>query len=98
MLDKAKGYQFARDWVGNGLVLNTGEPWRQRRKLLSPAFNFTILSTFKDQIEESCDILVKRLAAKADGRPVDIQKYPSLFSLDVICSKNAICNVECAFS
>lgn len=87
LIDKAKAYHLSRDWIGNGLVVNSGDNWRQRRKLLSPAFNFQILSRFKEPIEECCRVLVERLTEVADGRPVNIYEYAMLFSLDVICGK-----------
>lgn len=74
-------------WLGKGLLTNSGENWHLKRKLLTPAFHFQILSTFKEPLEECCEILVERLREVADGRPVNIYKYITLFALDVICGK-----------
>lgn len=87
MIDKAKGYYLGRDWVGDGLLTNSGDHWRQKRKLLTPAFNIQVLSSFREPIEKCLSVLVKRLDEFADGRPIDIQEYPHLFSMDVICGK-----------
>lgn len=85
MIDKAKGYHLGKDWVGNGLLTNSGDQWRLKRKLLTPAFSFQMLSAFRDPMEKCINVLVERLEMIADGRPQNIQEYPMLFSMDVIC-------------
>lgn len=78
---------MAHAWLGKGLFTNGGNDWRLKRKLLSPAFNFNVLSTFKEPMEDCCEILVQRLNQVADGRTVNIQEYPCVFAFDVICGK-----------
>lgn len=85
MIDKAKHYHLSRDWVGNGLVTNSGNHWRLKRKLLSPAFSFQMVNAFREPMEKCTTILIERLSAIADGQPHDIQEYPLLLSMDVIC-------------
>lgn len=87
LIDKAKAYNLGADWVGKGLLIDGGDSWRMKRKLLAPAFNFKVLSKFAQPIDECCTILVGRSKAIADGRPVEIQENPALFSMDVICGK-----------
>lgn len=85
---KSRNYDMIRPWLGNGLLTSSGGAWHQRRKLLTPAFHFQILGTFKGPMEECCDILVGRLASVADGeQSVDVYQYVTLFALDVICGK-----------
>lgn len=79
---------MVRPWLGNGLLTNGGSNWHQRRKLLTPAFHFKILSTFKEPIEDSCNIMIRKLNIVADGTtPVDIYPYITLFALDAISGK-----------
>lgn len=88
LINKARGYDLLRPWLGNGLLINGGEDWHQKRKMLTPAFHFKILSTFKEPMEECCDILCSQLAKVADGeQSVDVFKYVTLFALDVICGR-----------
>lgn len=87
MIDKAKGYHLGRDWVGNGLLTNSGDHWRLKRKLLTPAFSFQMLSAFRGPMENCINILIERLSEIADGQPHDIQEYPLLLSMDVICGR-----------
>lgn len=87
LIDKANTYSYFEAWLGKGLLTNSGENWHLKRKLLTPAFHFKILSTFKEPMEECCEILVDRLNEVADGQPINIYKYVTLFALDVICGK-----------
>lgn len=75
-------------WLGRGLLTNSGENWHLKRKLLTPAFHFKILSSFKGPMEDCCDILIDQLSLIADGRTVvDVYPYITLFALDIICGK-----------
>lgn len=84
LLHKSSNYKLLDSWLGKGLIINGGESWRKRRKLLTPAFHFSILSEFKESMEENCRILIQHLKAKTNGEPFDICPYITLFALDVI--------------
>uniref|UniRef100_A0A1A9W8I1 Cytochrome P450 n=1 Tax=Glossina brevipalpis TaxID=37001 RepID=A0A1A9W8I1_9MUSC len=85
LLHKSSNYKQLDSWLGEGLLLNGGEAWHERRKLLTPAFHFNILSEFKEPMEENCQILIERLKEKATtGEPFDVYPYITLFALDVI--------------
>lgn len=89
LIEKSTDYLMFEQWLGKGLLTNGGASWHQQRKLLTPAFHFKILGTFRSQIEECCAILIDKLMAVADGKQVlDVYPYISLFSLDVICGNN----------
>ncbi|XP_075155820.1 putative cytochrome P450 4s3 [Haematobia irritans] len=85
LLHKSTNYKILLPWLGQGLLTNGGESWHSRRKLLTPAFHFRILSEFKEPMEENCKILARRLQEKADEKEFDIYPYITLFALDVIC-------------
>uniref|UniRef100_T1PNP1 Cytochrome P450 n=1 Tax=Musca domestica TaxID=7370 RepID=T1PNP1_MUSDO len=85
LLHKSRNYSSLEPWLGKGLLTSSGEAWHRRRKLLTPAFHFRILSEFKEPMEENCRILMRRLDEKVEGGEFDIYPYITLFALDVIC-------------
>lgn len=87
---KSRNYDLLVPWLGRGLLTNGGTNWHQKRKLLTPAFHFKILSTFKGPMEDCCNTLIEQLNEVADGRTIDFYPYITLFALDVICGKIAI--------
>lgn len=42
-INKSFSYDILLPFLGRGLLINTGHKWRNRRKLLTPAFHFKIL-------------------------------------------------------
>lgn len=85
LLTKSKNYRMLQPWLGKGLLTNGGESWFRQRKLLTPAFHFKLLSTFKEPMDDCGQILIMKLTEKADGKPFDIYPFITLFTLDVIC-------------
>ncbi|XP_013100694.2 probable cytochrome P450 4s3 [Stomoxys calcitrans] len=85
LLHKSNNYKLFSPWLGNGLLTNSGESWHSRRKLLTPAFHFRILSEFKEPMEENCKLLVDHLQKKANEEEFDVFPYITLLTLDVIC-------------
>ena len=73
-LDKGMAYDMIRPWLGNGLVTkfvsklfkkysicSYAEPWRARRKLLTPTFHYEILKNFLHIFNDQARILVDKL-------------------------------------
>lgn len=82
-IKKSKPYKFLEPWLGTGLLLSTGNKWRLRRKILTPAFHFNILKNFSTIIEEKCRELVSSF--KLDTEVVDLMPVVSNFTLHTIC-------------
>ncbi|KAJ8944745.1 hypothetical protein NQ318_011651 [Aromia moschata] len=47
-IDKASEYRFFKPWLGDGLLISTGQKWRAHRKLIAPTFHLNVLKSFID--------------------------------------------------
>uniref|UniRef100_A0AAV2LF52 Cytochrome P-450AROM n=1 Tax=Knipowitschia caucasica TaxID=637954 RepID=A0AAV2LF52_KNICA len=84
-MDKAQAYTFLHPWLGTGLLTSTGKKWRQRRKMLTPTFHFSILTDFLEVMNEQAEILVEKLQNKAGKGVFDCFSHVTLCALDIIC-------------
>ncbi|XP_023214493.1 cytochrome P450 4V2-like, partial [Centruroides sculpturatus] len=84
-INKAGFYNFFKPWLGSGLLLNSGEKWRKRRKLLTPAFHFCILENFLPIMDEQSRLLVERLEQCREEEWIDIVPYIAQCALNTIC-------------
>nr|CAD7449742.1 unnamed protein product [Timema bartmani] len=85
-IDKSHHYTFLHDWLGLGLLTSTGIKWHNRRKMLTPAFHFKILEEHVPTLNQITNILTQKLmACTIVDTPVDIHKFITLCSLDIIC-------------
>ncbi|KAF3852442.1 hypothetical protein F7725_005797 [Dissostichus mawsoni] len=76
-MEKSYAYTFLHPWLGTGLLTSTGPKWRQRRKMLTPTFHFSILTEFLEVMNEQAEILVEKLAKQAGKGPFNcFNHYP----------------------
>ena len=86
LIVKADFYFFLHNWLGTGLLTSTGSKWRARRKMITPAFHFSILKEFLNIFQEQSMLFVSNLREFADKTyPIDIQAHVKLLTLDIIC-------------
>ncbi|CAG9854206.1 unnamed protein product [Phyllotreta striolata] len=85
---KGDQYLFFRNWTGDGLFISSGKKWKARRRMLTPAFHFTILENFVDIFESCGDVLLKNLESYDGRESFDINKLITLYALDVICESS----------
>ncbi|XP_054636134.1 cytochrome P450 4V2 [Dunckerocampus dactyliophorus] len=84
-MDKSYSYSFLHPWLGTGLLTSTGPKWRERRKMLTPTFHFTILQDFLEVMNEQAEVLVSKLASQAGRGPFNCFSHVTLCALDIIC-------------
>lgn len=82
-LDKSADYNFFKPWLGEGLLISTGEKWRSHRKLIAPAFHQNVLKTFVDTFNENSLKTVDRLTNEL-GKEFDIHDYMSETTVDIL--------------
>ncbi|KAI6192220.1 hypothetical protein M3Y97_00313600 [Aphelenchoides bicaudatus] len=86
VIAKGTEYNILKFWLGNGLLISSGEKWRRRRKLLTPAFHFNILKKFQQVHDNEGKILVKQLEQFAGtNKPFDAYPFLKRCALDIIC-------------
>ncbi|GFT96043.1 cytochrome P450 4c3 [Nephila pilipes] len=85
LIDKSKEYDLLSQWLGKGLLTSSGAKWRSRRKLLTPAFHFSILEEFLPIFQEQSSVLVSKLQALAREPWLDIVPLITACTLDIIC-------------
>lgn len=87
-LDKSSDYRFMNPWIGDGLLISTGDKWKSRRKLLTPSFHFTILHDFIGVFNEQSKILLEKMMLEADGKTrLNVFNDITLCALDIICGR-----------
>ncbi|XP_057367282.1 cytochrome P450 4C1-like [Daphnia carinata] len=89
-IDKGLSYDQLVPWLGQGLLISSGDLWRSRRKMLTPAFHFSILNSFIEVFNEQsrilCGILDDVCASFAERKAeIDVYPYLTKCSLDIIC-------------
>ncbi|KAA8594616.1 cytochrome P450 4V8 [Etheostoma spectabile] len=84
-MEKSYAYKFLHPWLGTGLLTSTGLKWRQRRKMLTPTFHFSILTDFLEVMNEQAEILVEKLEKQVGKGPFDCFSHITLCALDIIC-------------
>ncbi|XP_037328235.1 cytochrome P450 4V2 [Pungitius pungitius] len=84
-MEKSYSYTFLHPWLGKGLLTSTGNKWRQRRKMLTPTFHFSILTDFLDVMNEQAAVLVEKLEKQAGKGEFDSFSHITLCALDIIC-------------
>lgn len=76
-------YKLFKPLLGNGLVLSTGEYWRNHRKIITPAFHFKILEQFVEVFDLQSRIMIEKLSKRCDGSIIDIDNYVKPLMLDI---------------
>ena len=84
-LTKNNLYEHLYEWLGNGLLISTGQKWFTRRKIITPTFHFKILQQFVDVFNQQNRVFVNKLKEKKSLEPFDIYDMVTLMSLDIIC-------------
>lgn len=89
---KAESYNVLDAWLKEGLLISHGSKWFKRRKILTPAFHFKILSQFIETFEQQAKVLIKSLYTKVQDNDSCIVLYDlvNLYTLDTICGKYVI--------
>nr|XP_054918581.1 cytochrome P450 4c3-like [Dermacentor andersoni] len=87
-ISKTGHYQFLGPVLGEGLLTSTGNKWRSRRKLLTPAFHFRVLDSCVGIFNEQTRVLVQKIRDSSHLDFVDLFPMMTHFTLDVLCESS----------
>jgi cytochrome P450 family 4 len=82
-IDKSDEYRFFKPWLGNGLLISTGEKWKTHRKLIAPAFHMNVLKSFMPTFNDNSRYVIQRLLKEA-GKEFDCHDYMSEATVDIL--------------
>lgn len=84
-MEKGRTYDFVKIWLGDGLLLSSGERWFKHRKIITPTFHFSILESFCDIFNKKSAVLVDKLNEKTKtGEIFNIQSFITNAALEII--------------
>uniref|UniRef100_A0A1I8PG17 Cytochrome P450 n=1 Tax=Stomoxys calcitrans TaxID=35570 RepID=A0A1I8PG17_STOCA len=90
-LEKAGEYKALAPWLGGGLLVSHGRKWHQRRKIITPAFHFSILGDFAHNFEKESRILVQSLDCEYR---MQTEAGFCLGDLVNLCTLDAVCDFK----
>ncbi|KAH9641905.1 hypothetical protein HF086_011655 [Spodoptera exigua] len=82
-IDKAPEYRFFKPWLGEGLLISTGNKWRSHRKMIAPTFHINILKSFVGVFNQNSKHVVEKLR-KEVGKTFDVHDYMSTATVDIL--------------
>lgn len=81
-IDKSSEYEFFKPWLGNGLLISTGQKWRSHRKLIAPTFHLNVLKSFIDLFNENSRQTVDKM--RKEGGDFDCHDYMSEATVEIL--------------
>lgn len=82
---KSNEYDLVKPWLGDSMLLNEGEKWHKKRKMITPAFHFQILERFIPMFVEQTEVFIENLKEEMkNGKGIDIFHKLHLMTLDII--------------
>ncbi|XP_059352786.1 cytochrome P450 4c3-like [Daphnia carinata] len=85
---RPKECDVLKDYIGDSLALLGGEEWKQRRRMLAPAFHNQTLNSFIDTFNEKsveCARCLNRAVEVHKDVEFDILPMMTHFALDILC-------------
>lgn len=82
-IDKSIEYRFFEPWLGNGLLISTGQKWRSHRKLIAPTFHLNVLKSFIDLFNANSRAVVDKLR-KEGQKTFDCHDYMSECTVEIL--------------
>ncbi|KAJ2950504.1 hypothetical protein O0L34_g8748 [Tuta absoluta] len=82
-IDKSPEYRFFEPWLGEGLLISSGEKWRSHRKMIAPTFHINILKSFIPIFNQNSKNVVDKMKTEMD-KTFDVHDYMSETTVDIL--------------
>lgn len=82
-IDKSTEYKFFKPWLGEGLLISTGDKWRAHRKMIAPTFHINILKSFVGIFNQNGKNVVEKMRPEI-GKEFDVHDYMSGVTVDIL--------------
>ncbi|GIY31054.1 hypothetical protein CDAR_83361 [Caerostris darwini] len=87
IIEKSDFYDFFKPYLGTGLLTCDSSQWKERRKLLAPCFQSSMLKGYLTVFNEYAQKLVEFLHEETDKEFTCVERPLSLCSLDILCGE-----------
>uniref|UniRef100_A0A8C2AU51 aromatase n=2 Tax=Cyprinus carpio TaxID=7962 RepID=A0A8C2AU51_CYPCA len=89
-------YKFFIPWLGDGLLVSTGQKWFRHRRLLTPGFHYDVLKPYVKLVSDSTKVMLDKWEVYGkSGESFELFKHVSLMTLDSIMKCAFSCNSNC---
>ncbi|KZS12292.1 Uncharacterized protein APZ42_022393 [Daphnia magna] len=89
LISKPKEYQLLKAFIGNSLALITGDRWKNRRRLLTPAFHVQHVNSFVNIFNEKSVDTARQMEHALDVRDeLDVFPIVTQCALDILCESS----------
>ena len=78
---------FFITWLGDGTLLTANAKWKNRRRMIAPALHSNMMENFLPIMNKHTSSFanrLERLCENGQNKNVDIYRYVTLISLDII--------------
>ncbi|CAH2056500.1 unnamed protein product, partial [Iphiclides podalirius] len=96
-LEKNFMYNFAKSWLGDGLITSTLPIWKKHRKLLNPTFSQHLMYSYTDVFNRQARRLVGQLARHSNRGDFDHLPVMHQNALETICKPKSKPFIELLF-
>lgn len=82
-IDKSPDYRLFEPWLGDGLLISTGEKWRTHRKLIAPTFHLNVLKSFINIFNKNSRVIVEKMR-KHGSKDFDVHEYMGEATVNIL--------------
>ncbi|XP_014274984.1 cytochrome P450 4g15 [Halyomorpha halys] len=82
-IEKSIEYEFMKPWLGDGLLISSGQKWFSHRKVIAQTFHLNVLRSFLGKFNENAKKLVKNLAEQ-EGNEFDCRRYMCKYTAETL--------------